>query len=325
MPDILRAYTQRAAEASPGDAIRFVASTSDIARDGFVIDAAGWDLDNFRRNPVVQWAHNYSEPPIGKVTHIEVKDDQLLADVVFDQHDEFARKIESKYRNGILNAVSVGFDIKTLEPAQGEQPMRATRTELLELSAVPVPADPGALAIRQQRGFRALGAELLQLADATEGGDPDPETPPDDTTARLSWDATAAAMVDLYRPYSQRPDDERRAEHERLTRAYARHKRTAPDFKTAQELEAFDADTLRGLFLEGEPALFPDRFAAMASRAGAVLSQRNLSDLAQAAELIQAVITRAKKDAETPEQPDDDEAARAALRSLLERVPAKKD
>jgi hypothetical protein len=266
----------------------------------------------------VQWAHNYYEPPIGKVTQIEVKDDQLLADVVFDQNDEFARKIESKYRNGILNAVSVGFDIKTLEPAQGEQPMRATRTELLELSAVPVPADPGALAIRQQRGFRALGAELLQLA----ADDPPPTTPPDDATARLSWDDTAAAMVDLYQPYSQRPDDERRAEHERLTRAYARHKRTAPEFKTTAELEAFDADTLRGLFLEGEPARFPDRFAAMTSRAGAVLSQRNLSDLAQAADLIQAVITRAKKDAETP---DDDEAARAALRALLERVPAKKD
>lgn len=324
MPDILRAYTQRAAEASPGDAIRFVASTSDIARDGFIIDAAGWDLANFKRNPVVQWAHNYSEPPIGKVTHIEVKDDQLLADVVFDQNDEFARKIESKYRSGILNAVSVGFDIKQLEPGQGDKPMRATQTELLELSAVPVPADPGALAIRQQRGFRALGAELLKLAD-TEGGDPTTPTPPDDPTVRLSWAETAAAMVGLYQPYSQRPDDERRAEHERLTRAYARHKRTAPDFKTNAELEAFDADTLRGLFLEGEPVLFPDRFAAMASRAGAVLSQRNLSDLAQAAELIQAVITRAKKDAETPEHPDDDEAARAALRSLLERVPAKKD
>ena len=322
MPDILRAYTQRAADAAPGDPIRFVASTSDIARDGFIIDAAGWDLANFKRNPVVQWAHNYFEPPIGKVTHIEVKDDQLLADVVFDQNDEFARKIESKYRNGILNAVSVGFDIKQLEPAQGEQPMRATKTELLELSAVPVPADPGALAIRQQRGFRALGAELLKLADDPEGGDPDPDTPPDDPTVRLSWAETAAAMVGLYQPYSQRPDDERRAEHARLTRAYSRHKRTAPDFKTNAELEAFDADTLRGLFLEGEPALFPDRFAAMASRAGAVLSQRNLSDLAQAAELIQAVITRAKKDAETP---DDDEAARAALRSLLERVPAKKD
>ena len=42
----------------------FIASTSDIDRDDEVIEVTGWDLKNFKKNPVIMWAHNYSNPPI---------------------------------------------------------------------------------------------------------------------------------------------------------------------------------------------------------------------------------------------------------------------
>lgn len=351
MPDFIRAYQERAAgSGKPGEPIRFIASTSDVARDGMIIEAEGWMLDNFHRNPVFLWAHGYWEPAIGRVINVEVKDRELIADVVFDQDDEFARKIESKYRSGVLNAVSVGFDIKEIAPAVGDNPIaRATKAELLEISGVPVPADPGALAQLAGRDLRSMSRQLKQLADeadpegadgspaghaatdpATTGSDPASPTSTttsqradDDATARLSWDDTAAAMVDLYRPYSLRPDSERRADYDRLVRAYGRHKKQFPEFKTTQELEAFDGDTLRGLFLEGEPERFPDRFAAMVSRAGAVLSQRNRNDLAKAAELITSVLERAQKEAEAAEGQDDERAAIAALRGIF--GPAQKD
>lgn len=361
MPDMIRAYMERAAAGKAGEPIRFLASTSNAVRDGMIVEAAGWVLDNFRKNPVFLWAHGYWEPPVGKVTHIEVMDDTLVADVVFDQNDEFARKIESKYRDGILNAVSVGFDIKEFAPASHDNPIpRATKTELLELSAVPVPADPDALAARQQRSFRALGAELLKIADGDASGesaDGEPSyetmtvtkinpdwhenraavtsmtvatgqtltTAPNAATpaVRASWDETASAMLDLYRPYTLRPDDARRAEYDKLVRDYARHKKTPPEFATNAELEAFDAETLRGRFLEGEADLYPDRFAAMVSRAGAVLSRQNRDDLEQAIALMRGVLERAQKEADAAAHDDEERAAAAALRGLLSKLPPK--
>lgn len=304
MPEFIRAYTERAAESRPGDAIRFIASTSDVARDGFVIDAAGWQLDNFRKNPVFLWAHNYSAPPIGKVTSVDVDGDKLIADVVFDQDDPEALRIERKYRNGMLSAVSVGFNIVEFTPSQGKDAPRANKTELLELSGVPVPSDPNALTPRQKRAYADLGHELLALS---EEANPTPD-PDRDQSARPSWDEASAAMVELFQPYGLRSDTDRRSEYDRLARDYQRHKKTPPEFATGKELEAFDAETIAGRFLEGEPDQHADLFTTMTSRAGAVLSRKNLDDLNQAIALINGVMDRAKKD-EKPDPADDDERA----------------
>jgi HK97 family phage prohead protease len=298
MPEYIRAYTERADDSRPGDAIRFIASTSDVVRDGMIVEAAGWQLDNFKRNPVFLWAHNYFEPPIGTVKSIAIDGDNLIADVVFDQDDPEALRIERKYRNGILNAVSVGFNVIDYQPSQGQDAPRATKAELLEISGVPVPADPNALAERQRKLFRSLALELAAIPDD------DSPAPDAEQSARPSWEEASAAMVDLFQPYGPRSDDDRRAAYDRLARDYARHKRTPPEFATAAELQAFDDDTLRGRFLEGEPDLHADRFIELSNRAGAVLSRKNREDLAQAITLINSVLDRAKKE---PEESDDDE------------------
>lgn len=317
MPDYIRAYTERADDSRPGDAIRFIASTSEVARDGMVIEAAGWQLDNFKRNPVFLWAHNYSDPPIGKVTNIEVEKDRLIADVQFDQDDPKAVAIERKYRNGILNAVSVGFSVSDYQPSQGKDVPRALKSELLEISGVPVPSDPGALKERQKRAFRDLSAELAALSE--EDGDPTPTDSEGQPSARASWGETSAAMVDLFQPYDLRSDDERRTEYDRLSRDYARHKRTPPEFATAQELEAFDAETLAGRFLEGEADQHADLFTRLTNRAGAVLSRKNLEDLTQAIALINGVMDRAKKEEPKPDESDDERAAAEIYARFLKK------
>jgi hypothetical protein len=148
---------QTASSADPGTPIRFTASTEGIGRDGLQIAADGWDLDNFRLNPAFLWSHDYTgnKPPIGRVANIEVKDKTLIADVMFDQGDEFARQIERKYRDGFLNAVSVGWDTKQVEPPVGASgAAKVTRAELLDLSAVNIPGDPNALIQRQLRALQ---------------------------------------------------------------------------------------------------------------------------------------------------------------------------
>ena len=312
-PQYIRAYSERTDDSRPGDAIRFVASTSDVARDGMIVEAEGWQLDNFKRNPVFLWAHEYSSPPLGKVANVTVKGDQLIADVVFDQDDPEAQRIERKYRSGFLNAVSVGFNIIDFQPTNGDVAPRATKTELLEISGVPVPADPGALAERQRSIYRNLSRELAEVAD-----DPTPTDSTGDESVRSSWAETSSAMLEQFQPYDPRPDDERRTEYDRLARDYKRHKKTPPEFATSAELEAFDEDVIAGRFLEGEVDLHPALFTRLFSRAGAVLSRKNLDDLAQAVALINGVTERAKKEEPADEPADEgrsfDEAKwRAAL------------
>lgn len=169
MTHYTRALADPALAAEAGSPIRFVASSHEAARDNFTIRQDRWTLDNFRRNPVVLFAHDYGRPPIGKGTP-SVTERGLELDVTFDQGDPFARDIERKYRDGYMNAVSIGWDdVK----AEGEaEPYH----DLWEVSAVPVPSDPGALMDRQRSAVRALAFEMLR---ASVPDDPTPDDPGD--------------------------------------------------------------------------------------------------------------------------------------------------
>ena len=87
-----------------------IASDASVDRQGERILSTAWKLDNFKRNPVVQWAHNYSMPPIGKILDIQVVGERLLFKPKFAvEIDDFAKKIFQLYAGGYLNAFSVGF------------------------------------------------------------------------------------------------------------------------------------------------------------------------------------------------------------------------
>lgn len=141
----------------PEAPMRFVASTEGVARDGLVIEAAGWELDNYRRNPVVLWGHDYrGRLPIGRSEPF-IDGPRLMADITFDPGDEFARAVRGKYERGYLNAVSVGWDPKEVKPsADRKTAPRIVRAELLDISAVSVPVDLEALKVRQLAGVRSL-------------------------------------------------------------------------------------------------------------------------------------------------------------------------
>lgn len=154
--------------------LTFVVSTSDVARDGMVIDADAWQLDNYRRNPVVLFGHKYFEPPIGRARDVRVSDGKLRATIEFDTRSELGARVDRLYRDGFMHAVSVGWATLEFEPAKAGAPPRITKADLLDISAVPVPADPSALLERERAGARALHAELARLGlapIATGSGD----------------------------------------------------------------------------------------------------------------------------------------------------------
>lgn len=147
------------AQTEMGTPIRFIASTEGTKRDGKELLVEGWRVDNYRKNPVFLWAHDYAGTrlPLGRA-EVGFQERTLIADVQFDQEDEFARQVERKYRARYLHAVSVGWD----EAGDGGN-------ELLDISAVPVPGDPDALVERQLRAMRAMLAEASVMQSKSEG------------------------------------------------------------------------------------------------------------------------------------------------------------
>lgn len=176
-----RGYAERGIDNEPaGSPIPFTASTPGVKRDGLDLRAGGWRLDDFRRNPVFLWAHARTDPSLGRVD--AESGTVLTTRVFFDQEDPFARKVESKYRRGFLNAVSVGWDFVDKDGARMDawsMTLDRIRDEafynLTELSGVPVPADPDALVQRQRAGLRSLSRQLAEMFDEQE--EPDSDVP----------------------------------------------------------------------------------------------------------------------------------------------------
>lgn len=131
--------------------IRFRLTERIVDRDSEVIEPKGIKLNNYKKNPVMIWAHDLSgKPPVAKMLSdgIEQKEQFLDADFKFDLEDPFAAMIHNKYQKGFLNAGSIRFipiawDREPVLPNQ--KGYTITKSELLEFSAVPVPANPGAL------------------------------------------------------------------------------------------------------------------------------------------------------------------------------------
>lgn len=131
----------------------FVASDETQDRVGDDIAVAGWELGNFKRNPVLMFSHDYTLAPIGTVPKVWAEGKQLLNTVKFDDGDEFALFIKGKYERKVMRAVSVGFS--ALEFEHTETGIHFNRQELWEISAVAVPAHP--LALAKAMGSRRFG------------------------------------------------------------------------------------------------------------------------------------------------------------------------
>ena len=140
-----------------------VGSTAVIDRMGDSIDQSGWDLKNFKTNPVILWGHNQREerPPIGTALRVWVKGRgtkaaKLMFKVKFDMKDKFAKDIFRKVKDGFINTVSVGFIPKEHEAIEEDNPFggrKFLKQELLELSFVPVPANPEAVIALREMGI----------------------------------------------------------------------------------------------------------------------------------------------------------------------------
>lgn len=240
MNEFLEGYCNRAMEVNQGESMQFIISTSGIKRDGLDLNPADFVFTNYLRNPVVLWSHDlmgFENPPIGKVTSLTVEDTRILAEIVFDSADPFAERVANKYRTGFLNAVSISWNT-----TRGES---GVQHELLEVSAVTVPADPDALIVRQQQGLKRI-AHLINNTLREEG-----QYYPDLADV---WSGVQVGMVALYQA-DNLDDNVRYSLHQSFSDIYRTLGKTPPDFLTNEVLHTSD---LSRVFKEGEQVTVPE-------------------------------------------------------------------
>ena len=153
--------------------VTFVLSTDEVDRHGDVVSADGWLLDAYRENPVLLWAHDYRHPAIGRAASVWTEPHRLLAKIEFAP-SAFAQEVAALYAAGFQWGVSVGFRPVRWEERRDSRTgacvgLRYLEQELLEVSAVPVPAnrsalrrdaEPGVSAFAGMTGLDGLLAEL---------------------------------------------------------------------------------------------------------------------------------------------------------------------
>lgn len=154
--------------ATDADVLHMLASDGTLDRYQEVIDPAGWQLDSYLKNPVIQNAHNYGDiiHTIGRAEKTWVEGGALQQVWRFASNENPMAKIaRDLYRGGFLNASSVGFIPIEWENGEknAEYRRKYTKSELLEVSAVGIPANPAALALAVKSGAVDM-ADLRELA-----------------------------------------------------------------------------------------------------------------------------------------------------------------
>ncbi len=133
-------------------------STDAIDRDGEVILPSAFEkrIGSFKSNPVLLWNHNPFEPPIGKAESIEIGEKGM--DAVFrffpEGKNPQADVIFEGFKAEILTSFSIGFRVFDMDPGKPADPEKGTKAtpptvtdaELLEVSAVTIPANTEAIA-----------------------------------------------------------------------------------------------------------------------------------------------------------------------------------
>ena len=169
-----------ARQTEDGSAHRMVIAANEVSRNGDELNLRGISFKNYRKNPVVLFAHDaYEGIPIAKTVKIgHDEQGRIAADFEFNSDDEFAARVENAWNGGFIRGASIRYmptKVVEVRNEAGEvERVRIEESDLLEWSLVPIPADPDSV----RAAARALGLP----AEIFRGLEPEPEEaePPTD-------------------------------------------------------------------------------------------------------------------------------------------------
>ena len=211
--------------------VLFTISKEVVDRDGDILRASGVDFSNYMKNPVFLSFHNSREFPLGKVTRFWVEGNEVKAIVYFPTLEELSTDPNNAsekaklvdftyhcYKTGMLNAVSVGFiPVEWIETDNGYDILK---WELLEFSAVAVPANQDAIAqavksfgndfaksfITEEKSGRKISAQTRAILDKIKAcGD---ELEKCQETLKGCGEALRKALAELDDPEEEKPEEE---------------------------------------------------------------------------------------------------------------------
>ena len=212
--------------------VQFTISKEVVDRDGDILRASGVDFTNYMKNPVFLSFHNTREFPLGKVTKFWVEGNSVKAIVYFPPIEELSTNPEQAsekaklvdftyhcYKTGMLNAVSVGFI--PLEWTESETGFDIQKWELLEFSAVAVPANQDAIAeavksfgkdfakdfVSEEKSGRKISAQTREILNKIKAcGD---ELEKCQSTLKACGEELRKALAELDEPEEENPDEEK--------------------------------------------------------------------------------------------------------------------
>jgi len=146
----------------------FRASDATIDRYNETIDPTGWDVEDFRANPVITDCHNYSSIAfaIGTAEVIETTPKELILGITYSKANPLGRLAEGLVLEKTIRTGSVGFIPKEGRRGKGgdEPDYYFQKQSLLEFAQTVVPANQNALRL-------ALKSGAIQRADLKDAYD----------------------------------------------------------------------------------------------------------------------------------------------------------
>lgn len=170
-----------------------VGSSGAMDRHGDRVNPDGWDLANFKKNPVIFVNHDSRGLPIGKAINVRMKNGQLLFDIQFSKTLPKAQEVWGLVKEKIMQAWSVGFIVLEWGKAGGDYSIE--KQELLELSIVGIPANPEAMSPKQAKSLDGLIEYIAEHGEAVAA------------TKELSADDIDAAVAEGDAPETDDEED----------------------------------------------------------------------------------------------------------------------
>jgi hypothetical protein len=165
---------------------------NEVARDPVELKFDGLQTENYNNNPVVLWSHNNPAVtaasggiPIARTLELKtIGPKSLRASFEFLENDPFVARVKNAWDQGFVRAASIAWYPLEYEANADGTGWIDYKSDLLEWSLVPVPADSGAL--------REAHARMIEAVVA------DPESA--DAIIRVAGDLVIAPSADSFEP-----------------------------------------------------------------------------------------------------------------------------
>jgi HK97 family phage prohead protease len=161
--------------------IEGLANKNVLDRGRDIIEVDAWDLDNYKKNPVILFNHGMDATlggtPVGKAIEVKPTENGLFIKVELSNLDDpVIKRIRGLVKERILRAFSVGFDPKEMEPDKSDSSInRIKKAELFEVSIVGVPMNQDSLfevsgKMIKRKSLNVLKRDILQRKGAWVAG-----------------------------------------------------------------------------------------------------------------------------------------------------------